>query len=338
MAIANVDEWAGEGGLKEIIKMTKNNFGKIMMWSAILVVIVLIFLLIVFKEPDNSWFDLLIGISSIIGSIATAATVLFLASQIKQQRNKDNTELVFNLYREFYNNPSHTKLFSIIDFDYDKMFTNELSLNIILVTIIASEPVQLNIVNERNKINELFNFELPKEIDLCNYMNFFNSLGHLIKENKELKRTTLNIFNYQLEKTLSHPILINYLIDGKFEGILSFEHPVTIPFYFYGTLKNPLERKNNIGTWDWEPNFECTLFGFTTVEISDEEGTYPALVKSENSSVKGVYTEVKVTDFFVFFKAIDEYEVVGDLYDRRLEWVHLDSNLEKKLCWIYFKK
>lgn len=318
--------------------MKKTNVGGIIMLTAIVVVLALIILLIIFKGTNNSWFDLLIGISSITGSVATAATVLFLASQINQQRNKDNTELVFNLYREFYNIPSHTELFSLIDFDYYFMIDHEVSLNQILETIIASEPFNSNISIERDNIKNRFDIDLPEERHLCNYMNFFNSLGKLIEENEELKRTTENIFSYQLEKTLSHPILINYLIDGKFTGILSFKLPIKIPFYFYGTLKDPLERKNNIGTWDWEPNFECTLFGYNTIVISDEEGTYPALIKSENSSVKGVYTEVKVANFFDFFRAIDEYEAVGDLYERRLEWVRLDTNPDKKLCWIYIKK
>ena len=308
------------------------------MWTAIVVVLVLIILLIIYKGTNNSWFDLLIGISSITGSVATAATVLFLASQINQQKNKDNTELVFNLYREFYNNPSHTKLFSIIDFDYDKMFDHKVSLNQILEIIIKSEPFELKNVNERSKINELFKFDLPTETDLCNYMNFFNSLGRLIEENEELKRTTEKIFNYQLEKTLTHPTLISYLISGKFKGILAFNYKITIPFFFYGTLKDPIERKENIGVWEWLPNIECTLFGHTTIEISDEEGTYPALIKVNDSSVKGIYSEVKVTNFFKFFKAIDNYEVVGELYERRLEWVQMDATSEKKLCWIYFKK
>ena len=305
---------------------------------AILLVVGLIISLVIFKGSQNSDFDLVIGVSSIIGSIATAATLLFLASQIKQQRNKDNTELVFNLYREFYNNPSHTKLFSIIDFDYDKICDQDVTLNQILEIIIASEPFELNNVNEREKIKELFLIDLPEETDLSNYMNFFNSLGKLIEENKELKRTSENIFNYQLEKTLTHPILINYLILGKFNGILAFNNKISIPFFFYGTLKDPNERKKNIGAWEWEPNINCTLFGYTTIEISDEEGTYPALITSEGSSIKGVYSEVKVVNFFDFFTAIDNYEAVGDLYERRLEWVQLDASSDKKLCWIYFKK
>jgi hypothetical protein len=318
--------------------MKKTNIGGIIMWTAIVVVLALIILLIIFKGTNNSWFDLLIGISSITGSVATAATVLFLALQINQQRNKDNTELVFNLYREFYNNTSHTKLFSIIDFDYDKMFDNKLSLNQILEIIIESEPFELNNVNERSKITELFKFDLPTETELSNYMNFFNSLGRLIEENEELKRTTENIFNYQLEKTLTHPTLINYLISGKFNGILAFNNKITIPFFFYGTLKDPIERKENIGVWEWSPNVESTLFGYTTVEISDNEGTYPALIKAEGSSVKGVYSEIQVANFFEFFKAIDNYEEVGDLYERRLERVQIDNSSEKKLSWIYYKK
>jgi gamma-glutamylcyclotransferase (GGCT)/AIG2-like uncharacterized protein YtfP len=151
-------------------------------------------------------------------------------------------------------------------------------------------------------------------------------------------RTTENIFNYQLKKTLTHPILINYLIDGDFKGILAFNHKIRIPFFFYGTLKDPKERKKNIGAWEWEPNVECTLFGYAILDISDEEGTYPALIKAENSSVMGIYSEVQVTNFFEFFTAIDDYEAVGDLYERRLDWVHIDASSEKKLCWIYIKK
>jgi hypothetical protein len=160
--------------------MKKTNVGGIIMLTAIVVVLALIILLIIFKGTNNSWFDLLIGISSITGSVATAATVLFLASQINQQRNKDNIELVFNLYREFYNNPSHSKLFSIIDFDYDKKCDNEVSLNQILEIIIRSEPFELNIANERSQIEEHFEIDLPEETDLSNYMNFFNALGKLI--------------------------------------------------------------------------------------------------------------------------------------------------------------
>lgn len=318
--------------------MKKTNLGNVIMWIAIVVAVLLIILLFVTKGTENSWFNLLIGISSIIGSIATAATVMFLATQIKQQRNKDNTELVFNLYHEFYNNPSHSKLFSIIDFEYDKKCDNEVYLNQILEIIIRSEPFEINIANERIKIQEHFKIDLPEETDLSNYMNFFNALGQLIIENKELKRTTENIFNYQLKKTLTHPILINYLNEGKFRGILAFNHKISIPFFFYGTLKDPKERKENIGAWEWEPNVECILFGYAKLEISDEEGTYPALIKAENSSVMGIYSEVQVTNFLEFFTAIDDYEAVGDLYERRLDWVNIDASSEKKLCWIYIKK
>jgi hypothetical protein len=318
--------------------MKKTNLGKVIMWSAIVAAGILIGLLFFFKETSTSCFHLITGIASIIGSVATAATVLFLAFQMKQQRDKDNTELVFNLYREFYNNPSHSKLFSIIDFDYDKKCDNEVSLNQILEIIIRSEPFELNIANERSQIEEHFEIDLPEETDLSNYMNFFNALGKLIEENKELMRTTENIFNYQLKKTLTHPILINYLIDGDFKGILAFNHKIRIPFFFYGTLKDPKERKKNIGAWEWEPNVECTLFGYAILDISDEEGTYPALIKAENSSVMGIYSEVQVTNFFEFFTAIDDYEAVGDLYERRLDWVHIDASSEKKLCWIYIKK
>lgn len=318
------------------IELIKKNLIWIPLLFATSLILGLIIGLFYFREQSSV--QLIIGIAEIIASIATAVTVIFLVLQIRQQIKKDNTELVFNMYREFYNIPSHTELFSLIDFDYYYMIDQEVSLNQILETIIASEPFNSNISIERDKIKNHFDFDLPEERHLCNYMNFFNTLGRLIEENKDIKRLTEKIFSYQLAKTLSHPILINYLIDGKFTGILSFNLPIKIPFYFYGTLKHPLERKNNIGTWDWEPNFECTLFGYNTVAISDEEGTYPALIKSENSSVKGVYTEVNVTNFFDFFRAIDEYEAVGDLYERRLEWVHLDSNLEKKLCWIYIKK
>jgi gamma-glutamylcyclotransferase (GGCT)/AIG2-like uncharacterized protein YtfP len=119
---------------------------------------------------------------------------------------------------------------------------------------------------------------------------------------------------------------------------LAFNNKITIPFFFYGTLKDPKERKQNIGVWEWLPNIESTLFGYTTMEISDEEATYPALIKAEGSSVKGVYSEVQVANFFEFFKAIDNYEEVGDLYERRLERVQIDNSSEKKLSWIYLKK
>jgi hypothetical protein len=122
--------------------------------------------------------------------------------------------------------------------------------------------------------------------------------------------------------------------------MLAFKHKISIPFFFYGTLKNPTERKENIGKWKWAPDNECRLYGYTSIEISDNEGIYPALIESKDSYVSGVYTKVVVTDFFKFFEKIDSYEEVDKLYERRLDWVwvNLNDSIEKKLCWIYYKK
>jgi gamma-glutamylcyclotransferase (GGCT)/AIG2-like uncharacterized protein YtfP len=170
-------------------------------------------------------------------------------------------------------------------------------------------------------------------------MNFFNSLGKLIQENKEIKEISESIFKYQLKKTLSHPILLNYLFKGEFKGILTLEIKVDVPFFFYGTLKNPYDRDANLKhKFNWEENKECKLFGYSTIDISDNEGTYPALIEAKNCSVHGVYTVAKVINFIELLKVIDEYEEVGILYERRLDWIQLDNSLEKILCWIYFKK
>jgi gamma-glutamylcyclotransferase (GGCT)/AIG2-like uncharacterized protein YtfP len=279
-------------------------------------------------------------IFSIIASIATAVALFFLVYQISEQIKKDNTELIFNFYREFYRDKTYSEIFSILDFEHSKICYSEISLNEILETIISNEPFNDDHkpITIRKKIKELYEIDLPKEIELSNYMNFFNSIGKIIEDNPKIKLSFDKIFKYQIEKTLSHPVLVQYIINGKFNGFLALKKEIIIPFFFYGTLKDPEERKENIGSWEWERNVKCTLFGHKTIEISDEEGTYPALIKANDSSVKGVYSEVKVTNFFEFFKAIDNYEVVGELYERRLEWVQIDATSEKNLCWIYFKK
>ncbi|MFN5222677.1 MAG: gamma-glutamylcyclotransferase family protein, partial [Bacteroidota bacterium] len=271
---------------------------------------------------------------------ATATSVLYLTAQIKLQRNKSNTELVLNLYRDFFNNKSYSELFSIIDNDYYKMCDSELSLNHVLEVIIESEPFYSeSIRDKRTEIESRFKFYLPEEKDLSNYMNFFNSVGKLIQENKEIKGISESIFKYQIEKTLSHPIVLNYLFKGKFEGVLAFEHKVNVPFFFYGTLKNIDDRNKNLEKkFNWEDNKKCKLFGYKMIEISNKDWAYPALIEDKNSSIQGVYTEAKEVNFITLFKVIDDYEEVGVLYERRIDWIQLDNSLEKKLCWIYFKK
>jgi hypothetical protein len=281
--------------------------------------------------------EIITSIATVVAPIATTVTVIFLYSQIRMQRNKDNTELIFNLYREFYSNPINSQLFSIID-DDDKNFEDEFLLNQVIETIILSEPFKLDIKTEREVIEKRFEIKLPREIDLSNYMNFFNSLGLLIKENKDIYKITNNIFDYQIKKTFAHPTLIGYMYKGKFCGMLEFNRKISIPFFFYGTLKNPTERQENIGDWKWEPNDECRLYGYTSIEISNNEGIYPALIEAKDSYVSGVYTKVEITNFFKFFKKIDTYEEVGNLYERRLDWVNLNDTNKKKLCWIYYKK
>jgi hypothetical protein len=142
----------------------KNNIAII----AIIVIIILTYIRWQYATTNCEDNDFVTDIASIIGSIATAASVLLLTSQLKLQRNKDNTELVLNLYREFYNNKSYSELFSIIDNDYHKMCDNEFSLNQVLEVIIESEPFDSKRDSERDEIKKRFDIELPEEKDLCN--------------------------------------------------------------------------------------------------------------------------------------------------------------------------
>lgn len=290
-----------------------------------------------FKAVDYSVLEIITAITTIVGSLATAATVIFIYLQYKHQRKSSQMELVFSLYRDFYQSESFSCIFAILDSTEDP---SDFKINRVLSFILRHEPFQTHeLKNEREAIKERYSLEhLPSEADLINYMNFFNSIGKLVEKNSFTVTEVEDLFSYQLKTTLVHPIIADYLVKGRYTGFTALKQKVSIPFFFYGTLKDPRERAENLGSsWNWTSNEPCVLQNYRMDSITSEGVTYNALLAIEGSRVEGVFTQVETDRLFEFFETIDTYEEEGALYTRELQPVDF-ANGQRKLCWIYVKK
>lgn len=297
------------------------------------------FTLIYFRLKSNNTSDLFNDLASIVGSIATAVTAFLLYDQIVSQAKKDDYSKLLELHREFYNNRSFSNLFAFIDNN------NHQQANEILKAIIDSEPIisDSTIVEGIKNIKEKYELEnsLPTEQDLSNYMNFFNTLGNLIKS-KNLKSQDIDdVFSYQIRKTLSHPILLDYILKNEFNGMKNLISYV--PFFFYGTLLDPKERieKLKLNTElnvKWGRNKICSLENYKLGEVIDGNSVYKAIEKNTSGILKGVYVEAKTTNPIELIQKIDNYEEVNQLYLREEVKVSFENNKEMKKCWAYVKR
>jgi hypothetical protein len=309
-------------------------FGSIILLSCIIGIYLV---LLRFRNQEDSFVDIIIASTTVVGSLATAATVIFLYLQHNAQHKSSQMELVFSLYRDFYQSEVFSRIFAILDSTEDP---RDFKINRVLSFILSHEPFQTpELKKEREAIVERYSLEhLPSEADLINYMNFFNSIGKLVEKNSFTVAEVEDLFSYQLKTTLVHPIIAGYLVKGKYTGFTALRQEVSIPFFFYGTLKDPRERAENLASnWNWTSNEPCILQNYRMDSITSEGVTYNALLAIEGSRVEGVFTQVETDRLFDFFETIDTYEEVGALYTRELQPVDF-ANGQRKLCWIYVKK
>jgi gamma-glutamylcyclotransferase (GGCT)/AIG2-like uncharacterized protein YtfP len=266
-------------------------------------------------------------IGGLIGGLATAISLYFLWRQIKSQNEqlkkqieqnnnqekRDRLEIVLRLYSDYFNNDNFQRLFEVID--------------------------QNNLENSERELKELIEtsrFNEIKEVHLSQFMNFFNSLAILLEEGLVAKHQVLKMFQYQLEKTFSHLILIGYIERygfGKIKDIL----PETL--FVYGTLMNQQERKNIpdlLGITNYLANANgLELDGFTLVEL--EFGSpYKAMVKSgQDDKVLGSILKISENaNWTDLFTNLDNYEEVNKYYDRRI----IRLNKTDEYSWVYLKK
>jgi gamma-glutamylcyclotransferase (GGCT)/AIG2-like uncharacterized protein YtfP len=266
-------------------------------------------------------------IGGLIGGLATAFSLYFLWRQIKSQNEqlkkqieqnsnqekRDRLEIVMRLYSDYFNNDNFQRLFEVID-------QNNL----------GNSERELKVLIETGRFMDI------REVHLSQFMNFFNSLAILTEEGIVAKHQLLKMFQYQLEKTFSHLVLIEYIDRyglGKIKDIL----PDTL--FVYGTLMNQQERKNIpdlLGITNYLANSnDFELDGFTLVEL--EFGSpYKAMVKSgQDDKVLGSILKIsEKANWTEVFTNLDNYEEVNKYYDRRI----IRLNKTDEYSWVYLKK
>lgn len=258
-------------------------------------------------------------IGSLLGAIVTFITLYLLYIQIRKQGKRDKADLTLGLYKDFFNNQTFLKIFAFLDFDNLKKAENN-----------AKQII------ENDQENENHNDKNLSEKEISYYLNYFNSIGYLIKSKIVSEKDIREIFNYQIKKTFSNYNIIKYAIDGNFKHINSLKISNEICFFFYGTLMNIDDRIRHIGNWATKKETQAKLVDYCKSEINYKSDIYPSIIKETNSIVNGVYLEFtcNYNETFLLFKNIDDYEMEGSLYIR--EWVSVFlNNSEKKHCWTY---
>lgn len=323
---------------KKVINSTSRN----RIWPILIIAFIISSLLIVstiwFKDTNDSISELLSFVATIIGSIFTAASVLLIYIQIVSQAKKEEFGTLLELYREFYTNTTFSNIFAIVDND------NNVATNEVLEAIILSEPLSFH--SDREKINNIkkkYDLEhLASEQQLSNYLNFFDIIGKLVASGNLSKDEVEKVFLYQIDKTLAHPIIIKYILDGSFQGIKHLKNS-KVAYFFYGTLLDTKERDKMLDLQDninpiWSANEPCTLKGYALSSIIDQTDTYIAIEGDANHEVQGVYVQTSSEKYFELIHQIDTYEDVNILYYRKMVLVTLNNSNEHKYCWTYVKK
>jgi hypothetical protein len=253
-------------------------------------------------------------IASIISIFVSVIGIFLLLRQLKEQSKKEKIELILKLSADFYNNEKLMSVFEFID---------------------RRDP---NIINkDLKKIIEGGCVKGFKEINLNNYMNFFNSLAILIEDNVVLKNDIMKLFRYQLEKTFALEEIIYYMEEFGFERI-----KMLLPneFFFYGTLKFEFDREKEDNLKDVyhflknKKEYSLTNYCLESVGSKNE---FMGMVKCagfHQKPVKGFFVSIaKNSNWYKLLKDLDYHEDVGNLYNRCI--VLLDGN---KYTWVYMKK
>jgi gamma-glutamylcyclotransferase (GGCT)/AIG2-like uncharacterized protein YtfP len=254
-------------------------------------------------------------------AIMTMITLFYLSRQISQQGKRDKTDLTLSLYKDFFSNSKFLEIFS--NLDYDNMKDAETNAKKII---------------ENHPENKKYDKELLSEQEISYYLNYFNTIGHLIKNKIVSDKDIREIFNYQIEKTFSNFEIIKYAEEGKFKHIESLNIKNKICFFFYGTLMNKEDRIKHIGYWKTSFEKQARLSNYCMSDLTYKNDIFPAIIDNNKSVVDGVCIEF-ICDYnetLNLFKNLDSYEMEGVLYKR--EWVEVVLNSsEKKSCWSYVK-
>lgn len=266
-------------------------------------------------------------IGGLIGSIFTVISLLLLSHQIrsqnkqldlqhqqsKNQEKKDKVEIVMRLYSDFFNNQKFQNLFEIIDQDDFNQANQDFE------KLLSGQQV-----------------EEIKEVNLSQYMNFFNSLAILAKEGVIEQDIVLQMFKYQLEKTFSYVAMIRYMENYGFDKI---KYLLPDVIFTYGTLCDSDARKSIPEIKDCiqylENNEVFNLVGYELVDVLADQ-VYKGLISSNTQNqVPG--TLLKIVDksiWYDLFSGLDTYEEVEALYDRKI----IQLNDTKRYAWVYMKK
>jgi hypothetical protein len=261
-------------------------------------------------------------IAGCAAAIITISSLIYLSRQISQQGKRDKTDLTLGLYRDFFSNSNFLKIFSYLD--YDNMKDAEINAKKII---------------ENHPENKNYNKDLLSEQEISYYLNYFNVIGYLIKNEIVSDEDIREIFDYQIEKTFSNFNVLKYVKSGNFKHIVSLKIKNKICFFFYGTLMNTEDRIKHIGNWKTSFEKQAMLTDYCMSELTYENDIFPAIIKKNNSVADGVCIEF-ICDYdetSKLFNKLDDYEVEGSLYER--EWVEVVFNdSKKKYCWTYVMK
>ncbi len=243
--------------------------------------------------------------------------------QLYWQKKKDRTELILKLYADFFHNSKYMSVFKILDSDSLSECNNSIRKII--------EGGEIKSVDGKP-------IEGVEEIDLNSYMNFFNSLAILEEEGIVEQSDIMKLFRYQLERTFASIEMLRYMEDYGFERIKSI---LPQGFFFYGTLKAEKDRdvlKDISAVNHFLKNGKEVELKKYKIEVVGSNGEYKGLVKSNGNGtppVQGSYVRIQhEANWTKLFEVLDEYEEVGELYQRSI----IQVNNKSRFVWTYLKK
>lgn len=255
--------------------------------------------------------------------VITFCSLVVIAIQLCRQKKKDKVELILNLSADFFHNERFKLVFKILDGD----------------SIEECNQAVAAVVSGKNSVTidgqEIKGIE---EVDINAYMNFFNSLAILVEENVVDAQMVMKLFRYQLEKTFASTEMIKYMEVYGFERI---KRILPQKFFFYGTLQNKEQRKENKYLQKvyqfLQKDKKKKIKGYVLEKVlTDQE--YLGLVKSKNGSTdetRGTLVSItKNASWTTLFTDLDDYEEVGVLYNRCI----IQINGRKNYAWVYLKK